>query len=185
MRAQWVCSRERRIALYKRSSINHQSWRWLQRRDWTWVVADHADSSHKTGSRGGRSSSTKSTTVVTTTTITTTNNNNTEATTGPAVTDWSGDSTITSQANPSSVSTERFRLQPRRLDPSSRLGAYRTTVTYSCSVIAFRVHASVPRPHEYYQCYTQWTDWQTTQRPIVQLTGDQGPARASSLNSQH
>ena len=84
MRAQWVCSRERRIALYKRSSISHQSWRWLQRRDWSWVVADHADSSHKTGSRGGRSSSTKSTTVVTSTTTTT---NNTEATTGPAMTE--------------------------------------------------------------------------------------------------
>ena len=102
-----------------------------------------------------------------------------------ACSDWSGGWAITSQANPSSVTSERFRLQPRRLDPSSRLGAYRTTVTYSCSVIAFRAHASVPRPHEYYQCCTQWTNWQTTQRPIVQLTGDQGPARASSLNSQH
>ena len=32
---------------------------------------------------------------------------------------------------------------------------------------------------------THWVNRQTTQRPIVQLTGNQDPARASSLNSQH
>ena len=39
MRAQWVCSRERRIALYKRTSINQKSWA-LTCDDWlVWATA--------------------------------------------------------------------------------------------------------------------------------------------------
>ena len=44
MRAQWVCSRERRIALYKWSSINQKHWgagiaQWLELRTHDWKVA--------------------------------------------------------------------------------------------------------------------------------------------------
>ena len=85
-------------------------------RERTWVIADDADSSHKTDSRGGRSSSTTYTTVTSTTTG---HNYQQQHQKQQQGVQWSGGWGITTQANvnPSSVTTERF-LQPCRLDPS-------------------------------------------------------------------
>ena len=73
MRAQWVCSRERRIALYKRSSISHQSWRWLQRRDWTCTESSPTTPTAATrlAAEGGQQQQAPSPTTVVTSTTTT------------------------------------------------------------------------------------------------------------------
>ena len=95
---------------------------------------------------------------------------------------WSGGWGITSQANPSSVTTERF-LQPRRLDPSS-LGAWHhphIQLQRHCGVNSGTRLGSETQILP----VLRTVNGQTTQRPIVQLVGDRGPARASSVNSQH
>ena len=123
-------------------------------------------SSHQIDSRGGRSSSTTYTTVTTATT-TTTNNNNTRSNNRAC----------------SEVEAGGLRARPTPLPSLPRdffspvvsihpVWEHRTTVTYSCSVIAVsvRVHASGPR-HKYCQCNTQWTNNKTTPRAADRLSG--------------
>ena len=120
------------------------------------------------------------TTVTSTTTITTTTNNNTRSN-NRACSDVEAEG-LRARPTPLPLTTERF-LQPRRLDPSSLGASHHRHIQLQrhCGVSSGTRLVSktqiLPVLHT--------VNRQTTQRPIVQLTGDQDPARASSPNSQH
>ena len=178
-------ARERRLELYVQATItisNHSrdgGYRGETEHDPRSSPTTPTAASRLTAGRGGRSSSTTYTTVTASTTITTnTNNTRSNNLTGPAV---------------------KWRLED--YEPGQPLFRHYREAPSSRSIqsgsIAPPSHTAAASLRRQFG-YTPWvqdTDpgsathseqtLKPTHRPIVQLTGDQGPARASSVNSQH
>ena len=100
-----------------------------------------------------------------------------EAATGPAVT-WRLGDYEPGQPRPLPLTTERF-LQPRRLVDPPSLGA-----SHHRHIQLRRQFGYTPRVQDTMILpVLHKVNRQTTQRPMVQLTGNQGPARASSATA--